>query len=191
MTSFTVDVIDASFGERHNDPKAYRLEVIQAYWPNKPVHLHIMSKHPLSWIKESAPFVDTVFFHLDIDEEVSAVISLLRELGLKVGICAAMTDDLSRLHDYALDLDTVMLLSIKVPGTSGQKFDIAALDRIVEVNSWDERGHLELCVDGGVNEKIVNLLNVESVVSGSSVLNSDDPVRQIMRLQTSSNYEKL
>ena len=46
-----------------------------------------------------------------------------------------------------------------------------------------------LCIDGGVNENIVNMLEAENIVSGSSVLKSTNPKRQIMRLQTLGRYE--
>lgn len=186
-----VDVIDNTFGESQNDPKAYRLEVVQAYWPSKPVHIHIMSKRPSRWIREAAPFVDTVFVHMEIKEDVKQVIALIRDLGLKAGICITMATPVQRLREYVSQLDAIMLLAISTPGKSGQAFDMNALEMIGEINRWDERRGLELCVDGGVNERNVSLLNVESVVSGSSVLNSADPIRQIMRLQTSSNYEKV
>jgi len=46
-------------------------------------------------------------------------------------------------------------------------------------------------VDGGINEGNIHLLNVELAVSGSSVLQAADSVRQIMRLQTSNNHEAI
>ena len=77
------------------------------------------------------------------------------------------------------------------PGSSGQTFQMEALDRIREFNHWPGRSHVDACVDGGVTETNIGLLNVEIVVSGSSVLTHWDPRRQIMRLQTSSSYEQL
>ena len=80
--------------------------------------------------------------------------------------------------------------AILQPGSSGQAFEMGTLERIAAVQAWPERSHFDVCVDGGVTEGNVGLLNVEIVVSGSSVLKSADPRRQIMRLQTSSNYEQ-
>ena len=68
---------------------------------------------------------------------------------------------------------------------------MATLERIAAFNAWPDRSGFDVCVDGGVTETNVGLLNVEIVVSGSSVLRSADPRRQIMRLQTSSNYEQV
>jgi len=71
----------------------------------------------------------------------------------------------------------------------GQKFDTIGFDRIKELNSLSFRNQFVLCVDGGVNENIINLLEAENIVSGSSVLKNPDPKRQIMRLQTVGRYE--
>ena len=84
-----------------------------------------------------------------------------------------------------------MILSIPKPGKSGQSFDMNAISRINGINKWIERKHFHLYVDGGVSEKNIQLLNVEGVVSGSSVLCHDYPSKQIMRLQTSSNFEQI
>jgi pentose-5-phosphate-3-epimerase len=51
------------------------------------------------------------------------------------------------------------------------------------------RNKIRICVDGGVNEKIAPLLQVEDLVSGSSVLNHADPKQQILNLQTAGRYE--
>ena len=85
--------------------------------------------------------------------------------------------------------DYVLLLTIPNPGSSGQKFDTEGLKRIKQINNLTFRNNFVLCIDGGVNEKIVTMLEAENIVSGSSVLKSTDPKRQIMRLQTIGRYE--
>ena len=83
----------------------------------------------------------------------------------------------------------VLLLTIQNPGSSGQKFDGAGLEKIGKINNLPFRNQFVLCVDGGVNEYIVGSLEAEYIVSGSSVLKSTDPKRQIMRLQTIGRHE--
>ena len=84
--------------------------------------------------------------------------------------------------------DAVLLLTIPEPGRSGQKFDMEALVYIEQLNAMQIRGNIRICVDGGVNEKIVSQLKVEDVVSGSSVLNHRNPKGQILCLQTAGRY---
>ena len=45
-------------------------------------------------------------------------------------------------------------------------------------------------MDGGVKSNLINKFTSEKIVSGSDVLNSDHPVRRIMKLQTVARYEK-
>ena len=67
---------------------------------------------------------------------------------------------------------------------------LKALDMIKELNTYKERESLVLSVDGGVNSSNIGLLPVDKVVSGSYVLKADNPIKNIMKLQTSSQYEE-
>ncbi len=186
-----VDIIDHSFGETEVSPASYRLEVIRAYWPGKEIAAHIMSREPTGWIKQIAPFVDTIFVQAESREPLDEVLRLIRAEGKQAGVCITMQTPLEAVKPWLPLMDSLMLLTIPIPGKSGQSFEMAALDRIVAINAWPERARLNVCVDGGVNEHNVGLLNVEKIVSGSSVLSASIPTRQIMRLQTSCIYEAL
>ena len=184
-----VDVVDDSFCELDIDPRAYRIEAIRAWWPNKELHVHVMSRKPSAWLDHVLPYADLIILHPDIDEALAPLLERIRAAGKQAGLCVMMKDDVESVRTIAQYLDLVMLLTIPRPGYSGQTFQMEALERIREINHWPERKHFHLCVDGGVNESNVGLLNVEYVVSGSSVLKAERPVAQIMRLQTSSSYE--
>ena len=47
-----------------------------------------------------------------------------------------------------------------------------------------------MCIDGGINNSIISKIAADGIVSGSSVLKSERPIRQIMIMQTLSRYEK-
>ena len=107
--------------------------------------------------------------------------------------CLALTmkstlDDVKEIFNQ---VDAILLLTISEPGHSGQEFDMEGLKRIEELNELPFSKHLRVCVDGGVNEKIIGLVQVQDVVSGSSVLSHINPKQQILRLQTSGRYEVL
>lgn len=186
-----VDLIDDTYGETQLDPKVYRLEVIKAYWPEKEVHVHLMSHAPSRWLDELLPFVDVLTIHAEIEEDPAQVLTHINNSGKKAGLCVKFDTPLESIHHLAGLFKVLMFLSIQTPGRSGQGFEINTLERIAEVNQWEQRNHFIICVDGGINEKNIGLLNVELVVSGSSVLNHPNPTKQIMRLQTASSYEAL
>lgn len=185
-----VDLVDSSYGREDHEVRTYRLEVVRAYWPRKPIHVHVMSRTPSRYLQELFPHVDRIYVHVEIDEDIDAVLRSIRDAGKQAGIAILADTPLESARRHLERIDGVLLLAILKPGSSGQSFQMATLERISDLNRWPERSHVDVCVDGGVTEANVGLLNVEIVVSGSSVLRSADPRRQIMRLQTSSNYEQ-
>ena len=186
-----VDIIDSTYGDVDTDPATYRLETIKAYWPDHPIHVHIMSKYPSKWISHFKNYAEVVFIHYEIDEDLALVLNQINEHKMQSGVVLTMATDPTTVKDHITNCSNIMILSIPKPGKSGQDFDMNAISRIDNINKWKERKGFHLYVDGGVSEKNIQLLNVEGVVSGSSVLCHDNPSKQIMRLQTSSNYEQI
>ena len=185
-----VDIVDASYGQQDHEVRTYRLEVVRAYWANKPIHVHLMSRAPSRYLHDILPHADRIYVHVEIDEDVAAVLATVRQAGKQVGVALAIETPLGALRPYLDRIDGVLFLAISKPGSSGQSFEMQTLERLAEFNRWPERSGVDVCVDGGITEANVGLLNVEIVVSGSSVLTHADPPRQIMRLQTSSSYEQ-
>ena len=183
-----VDIVDSTFKKEAETIMTYRLETIRAYWPNKEIHVHIMSTTPSNYINEIVPFSDVIFIHAEIDEEIHDLCRMIKGKGRKFGVVISMTSELNDIDPFLKVSDHVLLLAIKHPGLSGQKFELKALEKINLLNALSYRHQFSLCVDGGVNEDIVKILDAENIVSGSSVLNNIDPKKQIMRLQTASRY---
>lgn len=186
-----VDLIDSSFGALDTAVRSYRLEAIRAYWPKRKIHVHLMTRHPLKWLPEVLPFADLIIVHAEIDDPMDQVLSQIHQSNRRAGLCLQMSTPCASARNWLGQFDVLVLLTIPIPGRSGQIFELAALEKIQEINKWTDRSRFSLCVDGGINESNIHLLNVELAVSGSSVLKSVDPARQIMRLQTSNNYEAI
>ncbi len=184
-----IDIVDRTFRPDCPDTKAYRVEVVRAYWRNKPIETHIMSKTPSVWLPFVLPHVDRVFVHTDIDEDHSELFQTIRDSGCQPGIAVSIHEDLNGALRLMNDVNHILLLSIADPGLSGQAFEINTLERIGEVDQHSRRKRFVVTVDGGVNRETVGLIKAGHVVSGSYVLRSDKPTRQIMLLQTSSQYD--
>ena len=116
---------------------------------------------------------------------------MIRKNNRMPGTVLTSNDSIKSSLDFIRMTDAVLVLSILKPGFSGQKFDTDSLDTIEELNKLSFRKDFILCIDGGVNDKIVPLLKAENIVSGSAVLNHQTPQRQILRLQTAGRYEVL
>lgn len=186
-----VDIVDGTFNQSAPDPALYRMETMKAYWDDKEIHCHLMSKKPSEWLERVLPYVDTCLIHCEINENIDENIEKIRLSGVRVGICIMMETPIEKILPYLSRIDEVLLLTIPEPGRSGQGFDSRALQRISFLNELKNRNSFTLTVDGGINAEISSQVSVDKLVSGSFVLNNKEPVLQIMRLQTSSRYEIL
>ncbi len=185
-----IDIVDKSYNPNCKEVKAYRAEVVRAYWQNKKIEVHIMSKKPSIWLDELLPYVDVVYIHPTIDENLSEIIDKINKSDVEAGIALSVHEQLDVIDSF-IDYNKikhVLLLSIPNPGFSGQMFDSSALPILEKLNTHKNRHKFKICVDGGVNDITVKFLNVESVVSGSYILGASNPVENIMHLQTSGEY---
>ena len=186
-----VDIVDESINETAKKVLTYKTEVINGFWNSKYIEAHIMSKTPKKWILEILNNVNRIYIHIDIDEEIEELLKLIKENGCEAGIVIQYKSDLKVFEKYQNFIDSILVLAIKIPGYSGQDFEMKSLELISLINSHNLREQISLNIDGGVNEKNISLLKSESVVSGSYVLNAKDPIKNIMILQTSSQYESV
>lgn len=184
-----VDIVDKTFNPSADDTRLYRLEVIRAYWPDHEIQTHIMSRKPSSWLDEAGLYSDVIYVHDRIDEDFSEVCDKIVAAGARPGLALHADQDFPDLEKLVGAVSEVLVLSIKEPGKSGQEFLASAIDLVERLNSLPQRDNFRLCVDGGITGGTVNLVESELIVSGSAVLNSPEPRRQIMRLQTMFNYE--
>ena len=169
--------------------KAYRLETMKAYWPKTQVQTHIMSKTPSVWLKQIMPYSDVIYVHAECDENILDIFEEIKSYGKKPGLAMMLSTNVEDKIELLEVSEYVLLLTIANPGKSGQKFDLDGVSSIKKINSLPFRNQFSLCVDGGVNEDIIRLIEAEYVVSGSSVLKNSNPKRQIMRLQTQGRYD--
>lgn len=187
-----IDIVDKSYNPNCKDVKAYRAEVVKAFWQNKKIEVHIMSRNPSVWLDDLLPYVDIIYIHPTMDEILSEVIDKINLKNVKAGIALTVNEPLEIIDSYieTNKVNHILLLAIPQPGFSGQKFDITALQLLEKLNAHKNRSKFEICVDGGVNALTVKYLNVESVVSGSYILGAQNPIENIMHLQTSGEYAK-
>ena len=185
-----IDIVDRTYNPNSQDVKAYRAEVVRAYWQNKKIEVHIMSRNPSVWLDDLLPYVDVIYVHPTMDENLSEVIDKINFSNVEAGIALSVYEPLEIIDSYieTKKIKHVLLLTISQPGFSGQKFDASALPLLEKLNAHKNRSEFEICVDGGVNDSTVKYLNVESVVSGSYILGAPNPIKNIMHLQTSGEY---
>lgn len=186
-----VDIVDETYNNESKEVLTYKTEVIRGYWNSKFIECHIMSRNPKKWILEIIQNVDRIFIHCEINENIEELLSLIKENNCQSGLVIHNIDQLSVFEKHHNVIDSLLVLSIENPGYSGQSFKLDALELISKINNHKFRKNISLVVDGGVNNKNISLITSENIVSGSYVINSKDPIKNIIILQTSSQYEPI
>lgn len=187
-----IDIVDKSFNPNSKEVKAYRAEVVRAYWQKKIIEVHIMSRKPSNWLSELFPYVDIIYIHPSLDEDLAEVLKSIKSNGCSPGIAIGVNESMEAIHPHIDNglVKNILILAIPQPGFSGQQFDLRALPMIEILNKLSNRSDFQICVDGGINDTTVKYLNVDSVVSGSYILGSNNPIKNIIHLQNSGEYAK-
>ena len=87
-------------------------------------------KHIPAFIKAGA---DLITFHLEAydfnENQIRDTISLIHELGAKVGLSINPSTDIATVEPFIKDINMVLIMSVN-PGFGGQKFIESAYDKI-------------------------------------------------------------
>jgi ribulose-phosphate 3-epimerase len=140
------------------------------------VDCHLMTEHPgrhFEAIAEAGG--DSVTFHYEAVDDVSAVAAQARDLGLATGLSFKPETEPEAAADAAGEVDLVLCMSIE-PGYSGQAFMPEALGRIERLRArLPETTRVQ--VDGGVGRDNVRRLReagADLLVAGTSVFGAED-----------------
>lgn len=149
--------------------------------------VHIMIVNPEKYVKRFAEAgAGMLTFHYEAAENPDAVIELIRNEGMKVGITINPDVPVSVLKPYIARVDMVLLMTV-FAGYGGQKLIPESYDRIAELREYIIQDNPEclIQVDGGVsldNAAKLYSCGVNVLVAGSSVFNAEDPVSTIEKL---------
>ena len=111
---------------------------------------HLMVLHPedqLEGFRQAG--VQKVVFHYEATPSPREVISLVRNLGLGVGLAVNPETPISAILPLASEVDSVLFLSVH-PGFYGSKFIPEVLDKLAEFRSACPDA--EIGIDGGIKE---------------------------------------
>jgi ribulose-phosphate 3-epimerase len=142
------------------------------------IDCHLMVDNPAHHFQElSESGADSVTFHVEAVDDVSAVMAQARELGLGVGIAFNPGTEVEAAAEAANQgADLCLCMSI-VPGYSGQEFMEDAYGRIERLRTLVD---CFVQVDGGVkleNVEQVHDAGADLLVVGSGIFASDDLTR--------------
>ena len=126
---------------------------------------------------------DSVTFHVEVCDDVPALLALAREHGLGVGVAFNPETDVEEAVEAAADADLALCMSIH-PGYSGQEFMPEALARLRQLRE-QLPGDVFVQVDGGIthdNVRTAHEAGADLLVAGSAIFDREDQVRAYHRL---------
>jgi len=144
---------------------------------------HLMVKHPEDYVEGFwQAGVKKIVFHYEAISSPREVISLVRNLGLGVGLAVNPETPVSDILTLAGEVDSVLFLSV-YPGFYGAKFIPEVLDKVMEFRS--AHPGVEIGIDGGVKEGNITQIaqaGVDVIYVGSAMFLQPQPGESFHRL---------
>ena len=182
---FHIDVLDGTFTDTYAFPVEH-LEIINNA-TDFPMDIHLMTNHAI----ESLPKYieaggDMLTAHVEAVNP-RKYIDAVKKHDKMVGLAINPDTRLSSIIDYIDELDRILVMTV-VPGKTGQSFIEYPLSKVREARALIDKHqyNVELCVDGGINEKTAPLAfeaGVDVVVCGAGILYKDDMIQAVEDLR--------
>jgi len=183
-----LDLVDRTYNENAAEVDVSVGNEVKEKWPFLRTMTHVMSRHPSKWVDKVAPFSDWIVFHSEMDEDIEKLKAMCKARHRKVGIALMPATPIESIEKYLKGLDLVLVLGISKPGEYGQSLSASALSKLELLAGLRDKYGFELCFDGGVKLSNIHKIDAKYIVSGSAVLNADNPKGVIHNLKTSSKY---
>ena len=171
-----IDVADGKFTSvRHLNLDVFRI-LHENY--NIPIIAHMMVTDPSNYIDKIIDYVHIFTFHYEIKGDKKALINKLKNRKRKVGLAIDPDTTIAEITPYLDLVDLVLVMSV-YPGGSGQKFIPHSIEKVNLLAILKKKHAFIVEIDGGINLKNANLLNVDILSSTSTILDAKDPNKVI------------
>jgi ribulose-phosphate 3-epimerase len=147
---------------------------------NKPFDTHLMIEDPIKYIKQFAEAGSQyITIHVEAKSDVLETIKLIKSYGVGAGISIKPNTTVEEIKEYLPLVDMVLVMSVE-PGFGGQKFMPSAIDKVKLLKELKKENNYSylINIDGGINGDTAKYIceYVDMAVSGSYVVNANDPV---------------
>ena len=182
-----VDLMDGLFVPKKNDDLEYHINLLQNQ--TKPLDIHLMMIDPIESIKKLQILQPaTITVHLEIPK-LKESLELLDTFKIGKGIAVNPETDIEKITPYLKEINEVLLMSVH-PGAGGQTFMPSVVPKITWLKNYRKTHNLQftIAVDGGINDQTISAIkDVDLVISGSFICESDDYEQQITKLRQQKN----
>ena len=115
--------------------------------------VHLMCSKPEILLEPFARAgADQIIIHVELGEQVPALIWKVKSLGKKVGLAINPPTAISEVQPYLDKIDLLLVMTV-IPGFGGQEFIHETLPKIQQAETWRREKMLRynISVDGGIN----------------------------------------
>ena len=140
--------------------------------------VHAMVERPERYLENFKKVgADILTIHEEATIDHTEVLSMIKSMGMKAGICVNPETDIKKIDDCLNIADLILIMSVH-PGFGGQKFIEGAYEKVKYLNDEREKNNYNYMIeiDGGVNLENVKKVcdsGVDIVVAGSSIFKDD------------------
>ena len=179
-----VDIMDGKFVKNKTMPFSEMKHIYK--YTSKRLDVHLMVKDPKKYIDDYATLnTEYITFHLETLCDIESNLQLIRKYGIKSGLAIKPDTKVKEIVPYLPLIDLILVMSVE-PGMGGQEFIPETVDKVKEVRelikSYNSKALIS--VDGGVNDKVKDLLlDVDILTSGSYIVLSDNFQEKITSLR--------
>ncbi len=153
-----------------------------------PLDVHLMIEEPDQYIEDFANAgADFITVHVEACRHLHRTLSLIKSYGVKAGVVLNPATPIDSIKHVIEEVDMILFMTVN-PGFGGQTFIHSVLPKIREVSSMIEAlgRHIEIEVDGGVNEETARLCieaGATVLVAGSAIYNCQDRKQAISKIR--------
>ena len=121
---------------------------------------------------------DIITFHTEIEENLSELISHIKDKNIKAGIAMKPNTPWEEIKSLLHSIDQVIAMTVE-PGFGGQSFMDSQIDKIKSISNYIKENNLsvDIEIDGGVNYetgKICRDAGANILVAGSFLFKQED-----------------
>jgi ribulose-phosphate 3-epimerase len=119
--------------------------------------VHLMCSKPEILLEPFAQAgADELIIHVELGEQVPALIWKIKSLGKKVGLAVNPPTAITAVQPYLEQIDLLLVMTVN-PGFGGQEFIHETLPKIQQAEAWrlERKLPYRISVDGGINNQTV------------------------------------
>jgi ribulose-phosphate 3-epimerase len=119
--------------------------------------VHLMCSKPEILLEPFAQAgADELIIHVELGEQVPALIWKIKSLGKKVGLAVNPPTAITAAQPYLEQIDLLLVMTVN-PGFGGQEFIHETLPKIQQAETWrlEKKLPYRISVDGGINNQTV------------------------------------